>query len=273
MNRKQFLGSATLLAALAFGKKSLAARAQEERWSYYSDRVKIKNTLYEFDIKIDAEDYDDNDLVHRIPIGHSVYEDMDVEDDDPSKRGMSLFERKGRVKKTKDGSIMELKAYELSDRVPNNFYSAVTKILISEDKKSASFELGSGKKIDLRFIDIYSPIKSSDDDMDCFLTTACIRAKQLPDDCTELTALRNFRDTALIATSEGKNLVKKYYNIAPQIVQEINTYSNSTEIWTLLYDELVQGTVSLIDDNKAADAVSLYSSYVHLLEKNVLAKN
>ena len=38
----------------------------------------------------------------------------------------------------------------------------------------------------------------------CYLTTACVVAKNLPDDCEELTALRNFRDTYLRNHENGE---------------------------------------------------------------------
>ena len=106
-----------------------------------------------------------------------------------------------------------------------------------------SFELGSGKKVNLHNV---NDIKASD--ADCFLTTACIRNKALPDDCNELTTLQIFRDTVLLEDADGKSLVKEYYQIAPQIVTEINQYSNIGEIWSLLYDKLVTGTTTLVSD-------------------------
>lgn len=50
----------------------------------------------------------------------------------------------------------------------------------------------------------------------CFLTTACCEYKGLPDNCEELTILREFRDRAV-----PKELVKEYYEKGPSIVQKI----------------------------------------------------
>lgn len=271
MNRKQFLSSAALITALAFGKKTKAEKSKAERIWYASNRIEYKNMFYEFTVDLMPENWLEENASYQIEIANYNYNNM-VESSDYFHEGTgdSTFNKLGKTKILKSGYKMEFEAERIYFSLPKNFYPSKLILSVSADKSSMSFDLNGGRTVKL------TPIKdgkSSSDDMDCFLTTACIRAKQLPDDCTELTALRNFRDTALIATSEGKNLVKKYYNIAPQIVQEINTYSNSSEIWTLLYEELVQGTVNLIDDNKAADAVNLYSSYVNLLEENVLAKN
>jgi hypothetical protein len=50
----------------------------------------------------------------------------------------------------------------------------------------------------------------------CFLTTACCEYKGLPDDCEELTILRQFRDTFV-----PRELIDIYYKIAPAIVERI----------------------------------------------------
>ena len=55
----------------------------------------------------------------------------------------------------------------------------------------------------------------------CYLTTACCTAMGLPDDCPELQTLRVFRDSVLLATSEGRALVDQYYAMAPGIVRGV----------------------------------------------------
>lgn len=56
----------------------------------------------------------------------------------------------------------------------------------------------------------------------CFLTTACVTHKGLPDDCEELTILRHFRDTYLINKLNGKDLIAMYYARAPYILANIH---------------------------------------------------
>lgn len=270
MNRKQFLGSAALLTALAFGKKSKAEKSKERIW-YGSERIEYKNKFYEFTVDLMPENWLEENAKYEIEIANYNYNNMTESSDYfHDGTGDSTFKKIGKTKISKSDYRMEFEAERVYFSLPKNFYPSKLVLLVSADKSSMSFDLNGGRTVKLTPIE---KSKSSGDDADCFLTTACIRAKQLPDDCTELTALRKFRDTSLVTTDEGKILVKKYYNIAPQIVQEINSYSNCSQIWTLLYDELVQGTVSLINDNKPAEAVSLYRTYVNLLEENVLAKN
>ncbi|MBU3000735.1 hypothetical protein KO491_12890 [Roseovarius nubinhibens] len=54
-------------------------------------------------------------------------------------------------------------------------------------------------------------------DSDCFLTTACCAEMGRPDECTELTTLRRFRDGWLRAQPQGAALIAEYYDSAPAI--------------------------------------------------------
>ncbi len=72
----------------------------------------------------------------------------------------------------------------------------------------------------------------------CYLTTACVNARGLPDNCLELNVLRNFRDRILLQNPTGRGAVKEYYKIAPEIVQSINGKDNSSEIWNSVYQDI-----------------------------------
>ncbi len=56
----------------------------------------------------------------------------------------------------------------------------------------------------------------------CFLTTACVQAAGLPDDCHELTALRNFRDTFIRGLDGGDEMIRRYYDLSPRIVEKLS---------------------------------------------------
>lgn len=87
----------------------------------------------------------------------------------------------------------------------------------------------------------------------CFLTTACIESAGLPDNCHELTVLRQFRDTMLNQNEKGRNLIKQYYNEAPRLVIEIkNSPNKDTILNSILRD--VRQTVFFIEtcDHKLA---------------------
>ena len=97
----------------------------------------------------------------------------------------------------------------------------------------------------------------------CFITTACIKAKGLPDNCEELTVLRAFRDTYLMQKPGGKQLVEIYYQYAPCIADKIAEQENATSIYDHLY-EVIHTCVEAIKkgDNKFA-----YTTYCEMVLK------
>lgn len=105
----------------------------------------------------------------------------------------------------------------------------------------------------------------------CFISTACVKAKGLPDDCEELKTLRNFRDTELISTAEGKALVDRYYEIAPKILWKIDQEDNSAAIYHNLYYNLVLKSVELINARKMEEAKNNYMTIVEKLEQKYLS--
>ena len=100
----------------------------------------------------------------------------------------------------------------------------------------------------------------------CFLTSACIEAKGLPDDCIELTILRNFRDNYMKSAENGQDDINEYYNIAPAIVERIHQQDNALEIFECIYSELVIPCVRLIQNGQNADAHMAYRNYVRKLQ-------
>lgn len=109
--------------------------------------------------------------------------------------------------------------------------------------------------------------KSGGDDPLCFLTTACIRAKALPDDCDELRTLRAFRDGYLRSLPEGEDEIKEYYRIAPRIVADVSALPDAQERWVALYGSLVLPCVRWIIEGKNEEAHRLYRQTVLNLKK------
>ena len=60
----------------------------------------------------------------------------------------------------------------------------------------------------------------------CYFTTACCDYYGLPDNCSQLETLRSFRDTIMSKTPQGLELIKKYYEVAPNIVENISKSPN-----------------------------------------------
>ena len=100
----------------------------------------------------------------------------------------------------------------------------------------------------------------------CYLTSACIEAQGLPDNCEELTVLRNFRDNWLKKQPGGLAEIAEYYAIAPGIVTKINQQSGAKEIWHELYETLVVPCVRLIQAGKMDEAHRRYQKTAWALE-------
>lgn len=102
---------------------------------------------------------------------------------------------------------------------------------------------------------------SSGGDSGCFLTSACVKARGLPDDCEELTVLRQYRDGYLRSRPDGAEEIREYYHIAPQIVEAVNAKGNALEIWNRVYEEMVLPCVRMIQNGAMEDAFQLYKDY------------
>lgn len=100
--------------------------------------------------------------------------------------------------------------------------------------------------------------KGNPDSGGCYLTTACVEAKGLPDDCEELTILRNFRDHWLKKQPGGAEEIAEYYATAPRIVAEVNKRTDAREIWNGLYDSLVAPCVQMIQRGEMERAREMY---------------
>ena len=101
----------------------------------------------------------------------------------------------------------------------------------------------------------------------CFLTSACVTAKGLPDDCEELTVLRNFRDGWLKNQPNGEEEVKQYYEIAPTIVKAIDSSANSQKVYESIYVEYIIPCVFNIKTGQNEVAYKLYKKMVNDLSK------
>ncbi|MBE6976596.1 MAG: hypothetical protein E7439_05315 [Ruminococcaceae bacterium] len=104
----------------------------------------------------------------------------------------------------------------------------------------------------------------------CFLTSACVEAKGLPDDCYELTILRKFRDEYLAKQENGQCEIRHYYVVAPSIVEKIKKSPDANSVFEKIYHDLVLPCVQMIENFNLSEAHALYRSYVMTLEKMYL---
>lgn len=107
----------------------------------------------------------------------------------------------------------------------------------------------------------------------CYITTAVCECLGKPDDCYELTVLRNYRDTYLAGTQEGQALIEKYYDIAPTIVSRINKEENANNIYEKIWTNYLKPCVSFVENNQMEECCELYSNMVYSLQKKFMEKN
>ena len=108
-------------------------------------------------------------------------------------------------------------------------------------------------------------------DSACYLTTACIQARQLPDDCRELTVLPQFRDSYVRSLPEGEAVIGHYYAAAPKIVAAILALPDAQSIFRGIYEGLIVPCVRLIEGGDFAGAYERYKNMTLELERRYLS--
>jgi len=96
----------------------------------------------------------------------------------------------------------------------------------------------------------------------CYITTACVKAENLPDDCEVLQTLRDFRDNHLRNLPNGSRLIQAYYDTAPQIVAAIERKPNSNDLFKRLFDTEIVPTVEMVRQGDYAQALKKYAAMV-----------
>lgn len=107
------------------------------------------------------------------------------------------------------------------------------------------------------------PPKKPPQEKCCYITTACIQAQGLPDDCEELTVLRAFRDSYLKQKSNGESLIALYYEHSPKILEYIHRSEDEEEILRRLY-RIIKKCVEAI---KNGDNEYAYKTYCEMVIK------
>ena len=105
----------------------------------------------------------------------------------------------------------------------------------------------------------------------CFITTACVEARGLQDDCHELTVLRNYRDSYLKNRQNGAHDIAEYYQCAPEIVACINQRRDAHKLWEHLFDTVITPCVSYIEEQRYEEAYLLYKTTVVELKSEFLS--
>lgn len=101
----------------------------------------------------------------------------------------------------------------------------------------------------------------------CYITTAVCEEYGKPDDCYELTAFRRFRDGWLSEQPDGEELIKRYYNTAPAIVDLINKQENKAEIYRNLNEKYLSKCLTFIENNEYQRCKETYIQMMEYLFK------
>ena len=101
----------------------------------------------------------------------------------------------------------------------------------------------------------------------CFITTAVCGNFGKPDDCYELTAFRNFRDTWLINQPDGKSLIEEYYQIAPKIVSKIDSLTSASLVYKKIWEKYLSKCLNFIERGDNQSCKQLYIKMVTNLKK------
>lgn len=107
----------------------------------------------------------------------------------------------------------------------------------------------------------------------CFITTAACEHFGKPDDCYELTLLRQFRDGWLAVQPGGEALIREYYQIAPSIVDELENSEQRDAIYQEIWDRYIIPCVRLIEQDAYEPCRALYEKMVHDLKQTVLKES
>ena len=100
----------------------------------------------------------------------------------------------------------------------------------------------------------------------CFITTATCQALNKPDNCYELNKFREYRDNWLINQLDGKKIIQKYYEIATNIVYNINKCKDKYIIYQDIWNKSLKKCLNLIELKKYEECKKLYMKMVEELE-------
>lgn len=102
-----------------------------------------------------------------------------------------------------------------------------------------------------------------------YLTTACMKhyMDEFDDNCYYLDILRWFRDT--FVSKEDK---KEYYEVAPKVVETLDSLENANEVYNQIYTKVIQVCVRLIEYGRYDEAYQIYKDNVLDLQNRFVRK-
>ena len=163
---------------------------------------------------------------------------------------------------TKDGGLIRING---NDKVRIDIYEGDERKKGGHTRDTINYDTKTGKGS----IDHHNESKTdkSSKDVECFLTTACMKyyLNHFDDNCYELKVLRWFRDN--FASKED---IEHYYEIAPMIVETISKEEKSNVIYDYIYDNVVDYCVEQIELGNYDMAYSRYKNSILVLEEQLV---
>lgn len=101
----------------------------------------------------------------------------------------------------------------------------------------------------------------------CYITTAVCETFGKPDDCYELTLLRNYRDSYLQSQPDGEEVIREYYDVAPTIVKRINRQPDKKKIYRGIWETYLSPCITMIENDEKAACKELYIEMVRTLQE------
>lgn len=101
----------------------------------------------------------------------------------------------------------------------------------------------------------------------CYITTAVCESLGKPDECYELTLLRDYRDHYLAGQENGAELIQRYYDIAPTIVKRINRKPEREEIFKDIWTTYLKPCIELIEAGDNEGCMVCYTNMVYDLQE------
>lgn len=101
----------------------------------------------------------------------------------------------------------------------------------------------------------------------CYITTAVCETFGKPDDCYELTVLRNYRDTYLQNQPGGEEAIREYYDVAPTTVKRINRQPDRKKIYRSIWETYLNPCLTMIENDEKESCKELYMEMVRTLQE------
>ncbi|MCX7013705.1 MAG: protein kinase [Candidatus Sumerlaeota bacterium] len=107
----------------------------------------------------------------------------------------------------------------------------------------------------------------------CIIATATWSALGYPDDCVELQQMRHVRDTYMRETPERLNEVRRYYHMAPILVELIESLPRPVEEYQRIAQEYLVPITALLTDGRNGEARSCFHEMLQdLYTRHVLPR-